>query len=119
MAGSSIHHIALRTTDVDALVSFYTEVLGLRVVRDARPLSVWLAIDEGSVLMIEKRGPGEPAIAQGSMEMFAVAVTAQQKAAIRAVAAQRGCLDGETEHTLYLRDLDGRRVGASNYPFDF
>jgi len=112
-----VHHLALRTTDVDALTSFYAEVFGLRVVRDARPASVWLAIGEGSVLMIEARLAGEPAAVPGSMEMFALAATEQQKTAIRSAALKRGCLDGETEHTVYLRDPDGRRIGASSYPF--
>ena len=115
--GSRVHHLALRTGDIEALAAFYTEVFGLRVVRDARPASLWLALGESSVLMIEKRGPAEPAIGAGSMEMFALAATAQQKAVIRAEALRRGCLDGETEHTVYLRDPDGRRVGASSYPF--
>lgn len=112
-----IHHLALRTDDIDALAAFYREVFGLEIVRDARPVSIWLAIDHGSVLMIERRGRHEPAIVAGSMELFALAATLEQRAAIRARAARRGCLDGETEHTVYLRDPDGRRVGVSSYSF--
>jgi len=116
---SGIHHVALRTPDVDVLVSFYVDVFGLAVVRDSRPRSVWLTMGEDAVLMIEQRRPGEPAVAARSMEMFAFAVTSERKARIRADAVQRGCLDGETGHTVYLRDPDGRRVGASTYPLVF
>ncbi|MBI5506974.1 MAG: VOC family protein [Deltaproteobacteria bacterium] len=114
-----VHHVALRTDDVAALAAFYSEVFGLEIVRDSNTTSIWLSIGEGSVLMIEKRDPSEPAICAGSMEMFALAATPERKAAIRARAERRGCLDGETEHTVYLRDPDGRRVGASSYPLVF
>lgn len=115
-ASTGVHHVAIRTRDIDTLASFYTDVFGLAVVRDTRPRSVWLTLGEGSVLMIEQRRPGEPPLVAGSMEMFALAVTPERKARIRASAVGRGCLDGETEHTVYLRDPDGRRVGASTYP---
>ena len=36
--------------------------------------------------------------------------------AIAARARERGCDDGATEHTRYLRDPDGRRVAVSTYP---
>lgn len=110
-----VHHLALRTGDVAALAAFYRDVLGLEVVRDALPRSLWLALGPGAVLMIEAREAGEPAVPAGSMEMFAVAVDDAARDAIRARAVGLGCLDGETSFTVYLRDPDGRRVGASTY----
>ena len=62
-----IHHLALRTGDVERIVAFYCEVLGLAIVRDARPASVWLGLDDESVLMIEARGEREPPVPAGSM----------------------------------------------------
>jgi len=109
------HHVALRAADVDETTEFYARVLGLAVVRDARPRSVWLAAGDRAVLMIEARQPGEPAIPAGSMELFVLAVTAERKAAVRALATNGGFFDGETEHTVYLRDPDGRRVGVSTF----
>ncbi len=111
-----LHHLALRTGDVDALSAFYEGVLGLPRARDARPRSVWLALDGPAVLMIEARGEGERAYPERSSELVAFAVTGAEKAAIRAKALALGCFDGETEHTVYLRDPEGRRIGVSTFP---
>jgi len=110
-----VHHLALRTRDVAALAAFYHDVLGLEVVRDALPHSLWLALGPGAVLMIEAREAGEPAVPAGSMELFAVGVEDAARETIRVRALERGCYDGETAFTVYLRDPDGRRVGASTY----
>ena len=114
-----IHHLALRARDVGETVAFYRDVLGLHEVRAARPQSVWLALSDGSVMMVEARSASEPAVPVGSLELFALRVTAARKSEIRARALARGCFDGETEHTVYLRDPDGRRVGVSTYPLNF
>ena len=111
-----LHHLALRASDLEKTVAFYSKVLGLAEVRAERPRSVWLGFADGSVLMIEARGPAEPAIPAGSLELIAFRVAEGEKAAIRAMAMNIGCFDGETPHTVYLRDPDGRRVGLSTFP---
>ena len=116
--GLRIHHIALRARDLDETIAFYTGVLWLREVHAARPRSVWLALADGSVVMVEARSADEPAIPAGSLELVAFRVSAERKAEIRSVALSRACFDGETEHTVYLRDPDGRRLGVSTYPLD-
>jgi catechol 2,3-dioxygenase-like lactoylglutathione lyase family enzyme len=104
-----IHHVALRTNDVERLEHFYARVLGLGVMRrdDARG-SVWLDAS-GTVLMIERADPGEPLAAQGTKELLAFAV--EDKEAWRG----RVTVEAETQHTLYFRDPDGRRVAVSDY----
>lgn len=111
-----LHHLALRTGDVEALVRFYSEVFGLRETRSDRPRSVWLGLGGGAVLMIEARDEREPAVPAGSLELFALRVNERRKVRIRDAAEARGCFDGETAYTVYVRDLDGRRVGVSTYP---
>jgi catechol 2,3-dioxygenase-like lactoylglutathione lyase family enzyme len=106
-----IHHLALRTRHVDRLLAFYQQWFGLTIVRDMRPRSVWLGLGEG-VLMIELAGETEPAIAQGSLELVAFRVTVEQRQALHSQLA----LEAETEHTLYFRDPDGRRLAVSSYP---
>ena len=113
-----VHHIALRTPNVDALCGFYKELLGLEEVRADRPRSVWLGLGDGAVLMIEARGANEPRVPPGSLELFALRVTEDRKLEVGTVAKARGCFDGETSHTVYLRDPDGRRVGVSTHPLD-
>jgi catechol 2,3-dioxygenase-like lactoylglutathione lyase family enzyme len=111
-----LHHLALRAKDVVATVRFYADVLGLREVRSDLPRSVWLGLGAGAVLMVEAREKPEPAVPAGSLELFALRVSEQRRAAIRELARTSNCLDGETAHTVYLRDPDGRRVGVSTYP---
>lgn len=113
-----VHHLALRTADVERLAAFYVDVLGLEPVRMEPPRAVWLALAGGAVLMIEARGPGEPGVPAGSLELFAFRVSPERKLEVRAIARARACYDGETEFTVYLRDPDGRRLGVSTYTFD-
>jgi catechol 2,3-dioxygenase-like lactoylglutathione lyase family enzyme len=111
-----LHHIALRTRDVARLVAFYERWFQLRVVRDARPRSVWLGVGDDAVLMIETAEIHEPAPSLDSMELTAFAVSDEQRSALREDLESAGLLEGETRHTLYFRDPDGRRVGVSSYP---
>ena len=109
----------MRTTDVACLERFYAGHLGLPVVRrDAARGSVWIAAG-GVVLMIERLRDGEPPVPAASMELLAFAVEeGQTLQGWRARLAQSGVeVEGSTEHTLYFRDPDGRRVGVSAYAF--
>lgn len=111
-----LHHLAFRTGGVDALAEFYGGLFGWRVVRDRRPASLWLAVNEDAVAMIERRDADEPAPAPGSLDLVAFAVTASERERVRAEAERRGCFDGGTDDTVYLRDPDGRRIAVSTYP---
>jgi len=96
-------------------VSFYRDVLGLRVLSETAR-STWLDAG-GAILMIERRGPGEPAVPAGSLELVAFAVSRARHAALREVLARhRVRIEAATEFTSYFRDPDGRRVGLSHYP---
>lgn len=111
----SLHHIALRTSDVPRLAAFYREVFELTVAREQPGYSVWLALD-GAVLMIEARAPGEPDVPANSMELTALRVTPDGRDRVRETLRQKGVsLDGETAFTTYFRDPDGRRVAVSTY----
>lgn len=112
-----LHHLALRSSNVTALADFYREVFGMAVVRDALPRSLWLGLGGNAVLMIEVREPGEPAPASGSMDLVAFRVDAATRVSVRGKAVERGCFDGETGFTVYLRDPEGRRVAVSTYEF--
>ncbi|TFH24749.1 MAG: hypothetical protein E4H03_02730 [Myxococcales bacterium] len=116
--GTRLHHLALRACEVDVTAAFYRRMFGLKIVRDQRPRSIWLGLDDGSVVMIEAREPAEPAIPVGSLELLALRTTPDRKAELKRAALTEDCFDGETEHTVYLRDPDGRRVGASVYSLE-
>lgn len=106
-----IHHVALRTDDLERLERFYAGTLGLVVTRRQEARSVWLEAG-GAILMLERRDPGEPALSPGSMEMIAFAVDPARAHALTETIA----IEGRTASTLYVRDPDGRRVGLSCWP---
>lgn len=114
---ASLHHLALRTFDLERLLAFYTGWLDCPIARDERPRAVWLAITPDARLMLERAAPGEPTIPAGSLELIAFHVSAEERGLLRVRLVTAGILDGETEHTLYTRDPDGRRVGFSSYPW--
>jgi catechol 2,3-dioxygenase-like lactoylglutathione lyase family enzyme len=107
-----IHHVALRTQDVPRLLEFYAGTLGLRVLEHEH--SVWLEAGD-AIVMLEARGPSEPDVPVGSMEMIAFAISPEERAAL----ARRLPVESETRFTIYVRDPDGRRVGLSHYPLSY
>jgi catechol 2,3-dioxygenase-like lactoylglutathione lyase family enzyme len=101
----------LRSRDLAQLEHFYATVLGLRVIRrDEARGSVWLDAG-GTMLMLERAGPDEPSVPTGTKDLVAFAV--EDKETWRGLVA----VEAETEHTLYFRDPDGRRVAVSSYAF--
>jgi catechol-2,3-dioxygenase len=101
------------------LERFYTGFLGLRVVkRDTARESVWLEAS-GAVIMLEAATEGEPPVPAGSMELLTFSVEGEDdlKEWRGRLAAAGIALEGETAHTLYFRDPDGRRLGVSDYSF--
>jgi catechol 2,3-dioxygenase-like lactoylglutathione lyase family enzyme len=104
----------MRTADLPRLEQFYAGTLGLKVLRrdDARG-SVWLDAG-GAVLMLERAAPGEAGVPPDGRELLAFAL---DDTATRDAWRSRVAVEAETEHTLYFRDPDGRRVALSSYPF--
>lgn len=104
----------MRTFDVARLEGFYSGVLGLTPTRrDAARGSVWLEMS-GGVLMLERAEPGEAGVAPGTMDLVAFAI--DDKDAWRGRLERAGVsIEAETEHTLYFRDPDGRRIGVSAF----
>jgi catechol 2,3-dioxygenase-like lactoylglutathione lyase family enzyme len=120
-----IHHVALRVADCERARDFYVGALGLREIgrsssrgQGSGPAgtleSVWLGLDEGAILMLERRlrgaGPEE-----GSGHVLALAVedlTAwEQRLAARGIA-----IEDRTAYTVYFRDPDGHRLGLTVFP---
>jgi len=113
-----LSHLAFRSGQVDRLVAFYTALFGLPVVRRA-PDRAWLGLGPGAVLMLEPADPGEPTVPPGTMDFVAFATDPAGLDALTARCAILGvAIEHRTAWTVYVRDPDGRRVGASAYPFD-
>jgi catechol 2,3-dioxygenase-like lactoylglutathione lyase family enzyme len=97
----------MRTPDLPRLERFYAGKLGLRVLRrDDERGSVWLDAG-GTVLMLERAAPEEPAVPAGTRELVAFAVDDKE------VWRSHLAIEAETTHTLYFRDPDGRRIALS------
>jgi catechol 2,3-dioxygenase len=113
-----LHHLALRVSDCERSLAFYSGLLGLSEVRriqDGGALrAVWLAA-AGVVIMLEKslRGAG-PASGSGHVLSFAAADLASWEERLAAAGVP---IDDRTAETLFVRDPDGHRVGLSAHRF--
>lgn len=78
--------------------------------------SVWL--DAGGVIvMIERRDEAEPRIDAASLELVCFELPASEHEALGArLESAAVTIEARTLSTVYFRDPDGRRVGASAYP---
>jgi catechol 2,3-dioxygenase-like lactoylglutathione lyase family enzyme len=113
-----IHHLALRTPDLERLKRFYVDVLGLKLAKEEAGRSAWLDAD-GVFVMLEQARSGEPAIPQGARDLVAFAIPMKKRAEYRERLEWHGiAIEDESAYTLYFRDPDGRRVGLSHYPFE-
>ena len=113
-----VHHVALRVESVERSVAFYSGLLGLRERRrlddGAGGLrSAWLQAGPALVMLERRlRGAGPDA---GSGHLLALRVS--ELAAWEARLAAAGvAVEDRTEHSLYVRDPDGHRVGLSAFP---
>ena len=121
-----LHHIALGARDVDAVATFYIDVLGLTLCKrhlyeDGSTRSVWLWLSDRSVLMIEhtdlsRATPEGPVIAQGPF-LLAITIEESQRSAILAkITALGQSIEASTAFTSYFRDPEGNRIAVSTYP---
>lgn len=114
----AIHHLALRTTDVESLARHYEDVCRLPRLEARDNGAVWLAA-AGVVLMLEQSEPGEARPAAGSLDLLAFQLPPGDtlERAGKRLAASGIALESRTEFTLYFRDPDGRRNALSAFAF--
>ena len=116
---SGVHHIALLTTQVEALAQFYEDVLGLLRERahhfeDGSLRSVWLWAGQTRIMVerTQELGPGQ----NTGWQVVAFAIEENQREAARDRLARAGYpVTHETDHTLYSNDPDGNRIALSHY----
>ena len=111
-----IHHVAFRTHDLERLVAFYCDVLAFTIARKQDDRSVWLDAGD-AILMLERADDGEPAPPEGTKELVAFAIGADEHAFYTERLDRAGVpIEASTASTIYFRDPDGRRVGLSAWP---
>lgn len=122
----SVHHIAIKTCDVERLVDFYVDLLGLeeirRNVREDALYSVWLAGGD-TVLMIERSSTEDPGARAAfeddppGLHLVAFGIDARERNAwCERFESARVSIVERTPYTLYVLDPDGNRIGLSSWP---
>ena len=113
-----LHHLALRVSDCERALAFYSGLLGLTEVRRIQKggalRAVWVAAGP-IVIMLERslRGAGP---SEGSGHVLAFEAPDLQAWEDR-LAAAGVPIDDRTAETLFVRDPDGHRVGLSAHRF--
>jgi catechol 2,3-dioxygenase-like lactoylglutathione lyase family enzyme len=119
------HHLAILVRDLRAAERFYTEVLGLAVLRrwparDGKPgeRAVWLDSGDGSFIALEVADEVDAGHASGpGLHMVALRIDRTAREAWeRRLAAAGVAVEARTAFTLYARDPEGNRVGLSHFP---
>jgi catechol 2,3-dioxygenase-like lactoylglutathione lyase family enzyme len=125
---NGFHHVAVQVCDLEKATTFYTEVLGLAVVKrwaeaDGSPRSVWLDVGAGAFVALEKGTPPSPEHdrpfhdGQPGWHLVALAIPRADRQVWEERLQRAGVpVVHRTSYTLYLRDPDGNRVGLSHYP---
>ena len=121
-----IDHLVLRTERVEAMIAFYTDVLGMSVerrlddtgliqLRAGRSLVDIVRVDSE----IGRKGGGAPGAQGRNLDHFCVRVDPFDEAAIRAQLKAKGVEAGPTERrygaegtgpSIYIEDPDGNTV---------
>jgi catechol 2,3-dioxygenase-like lactoylglutathione lyase family enzyme len=113
-----IHHLALRTRNLERLERFYVDVLGLKVTKHDASRAAWLDA-EGTFVVLEEASEAEPEVAASGRDFVAFAIPVKKRAEYKERLQARGVtIEEESAYTIYIRDPDGRRIGLSHYPFE-
>lgn len=124
MKVKEIHHVAVKAWNVTALAEFYVTVFGMaqeRSFHDEYGLrSVWLTF--GSTRMMVERSE-EGGVTNRSfsedptgLHLIAFSILPEERALWREHLGRKGCeIAHETEHTLYVQDPEGNRIGLSSW----
>ncbi len=128
MKVQGVHHVALQVRDLQPMVAFYRDVLGLPVLaehrgQDGQLRSVWMGLS-GAFLALETVVAEAPAAApfrHGVPGWFLVAlrIAPEARGQVRAeLERAQVAVEHETRWTLYVRDPEGNRVALSHHPLD-
>jgi catechol 2,3-dioxygenase-like lactoylglutathione lyase family enzyme len=122
---AGLDHVVIRARDIDAMLSFYRDVLGLRVAKHNAPLGLWHLDAGGSMIdLVDMNGTlgqaGGPAPdGAPNVDHVAIKLAEFDESAIRAYLASKGVDSQEARvrfgargdgPSIYLNDPDGNGV---------
>ncbi len=118
----TLHHIALKVHDLLSTATFYERIMGLKEIDrkylpDETLRSIWLKMDDGTILMIEKgdqlTGSGE----SNGWHLLAFEMTASEREEKKNFLQTHGVvIEMESDFSLYFRDPEGNRLAFTHYP---
>ncbi|MCR9074173.1 MAG: VOC family protein [Alphaproteobacteria bacterium] len=128
---AGLDHVVIRARDIDAMLGFYRDVLGLRVAKHNEPLGLWHLDAGGSMIdLVDMKGKlgqaGGPAPGLApNVDHVAIKLAAFDETAIRAYLDSKG-VDSEPAKTrfgargdgpsIYMKDPDGNGVELTGTP---
>ena len=125
LALAGLDHVVLRARDIDAMLSFYRDVLGLKVAKHNEPLGLWHLDAGGSMIdLVDINGTlgqaGGPAPdGAPNVDHVAIKLATFDEAAIRDYLVSKGVAPEETKvrfgargdgPSIYMKDPDGNGV---------
>lgn len=120
----AVHHLAVLVEDLERAERFYVGLLGLPVLKrwsddQGAARSIWVELDGGAFLAIERASPGgarRDAVGVG-WHLVALRISADRRAWWRSRLLAAGtAIERESPYTLYFRDPDGNLLGLSHHP---
>src|SRR4051812_5320936 len=108
----ALHHLAVVVADLQAAERFYVGVLGLPVTKrwnddHGAPRSIWVGLDGGAFLAIERAAAAGPLRSDGAPghHCLALRITREEREARREALEAAGFpVERESPYTLYVRD---------------
>jgi glyoxylase I family protein len=121
----AVHHLAIKVCDLVRAESFYTQILGLPVLRrwpaqaGDGDRSLWLDLGAGAFLALERGRHGCAPLAEEDSGLHLLALRidrTERQAWIDRLAAAGVTPYRQTDFTIYFKDPEGNRIGLSHWP---
>lgn len=124
----SINHIAITTHDPEKLTEFYHKILNLEIIQinyyetsdetessiPKMVRSIWLALNEKTILMIEKQESQRRG--EAGYHLIALDITPGEKLIWKEKLINSGVnIFQGTDYTIYFQDPDGNKIGMSDF----